>query len=85
MNTKLTLMIDKDLIPKAKEYARKTGRSLSDMVENYFKSIIRNDELNTALSPRVESLMGSFHGAGKFNYKEELGKSLDEKYGNPDR
>jgi len=35
MNTKLTLTIEESIIEKAKSYARKNGRSLSDIIENY--------------------------------------------------
>jgi hypothetical protein len=37
MDSKLTLSLDKDLAKKAKIYARSKGRSLSDLVESYFK------------------------------------------------
>lgn len=39
MNTKFTLSIDKSVIAQAKEYAALQGRSLSDLVENYLKSV----------------------------------------------
>ncbi len=37
MNKKLTLTIEQELISRAKKYAKDKGRSLSDLVENYFK------------------------------------------------
>ena len=37
MNTKLTLTVEKKVIAKAKSYAKKQNRSLSKLVENYFK------------------------------------------------
>jgi len=43
MNTKLTLTIEQTLIEKAKEYAKAKGRSLSDIVENYFKAIVKDE------------------------------------------
>jgi predicted HicB family RNase H-like nuclease len=39
MNAKLTLTIEQEVIEKAKKYAKQKGRSLSDLVENYFKTI----------------------------------------------
>ena len=36
MNTKLTLTLEKEVIEKAKKYASENGRSLSEMVENYW-------------------------------------------------
>jgi predicted HicB family RNase H-like nuclease len=38
MTTKLTLTIDDAVINTAKNYAQKTGKSLSSIVENYLKS-----------------------------------------------
>ena len=39
MLTKLTLTIDKDVVLKAKDYAQKKHRSVSNLVENYLKTI----------------------------------------------
>ena len=38
MNTKLTLSLEKEIIEQAKVYAKGTGRSLSQMVESYFRN-----------------------------------------------
>ena len=46
MNTKLTLSLEKDIIDQAKIYAKGTGRSLSEMVENYFKNLIAKPNKN---------------------------------------
>ena len=43
MTTKLTLTIEKSTIEKAKDYARKTGRSLSDLIEFYLDSITKSN------------------------------------------
>jgi len=40
MSTKLTLSVDKKVIDKAKEYARSNGRSLSNIIEEYLKSLV---------------------------------------------
>ena len=81
MNTKLTLTIEKTLIGKAKEYAKGKGRSLSDIVENYFKVIVKEEGIVTSEStPIVDSLRGSFKAPKDFDYKKELTKSLTEKY-----
>lgn len=39
MRTKLTLTIDKQVVDKAKLYAKKKNRSVSKLVEEYLKSI----------------------------------------------
>ena len=81
MNTKLTLTIEQSLIEKAKRYAKGKGRSLSDIVENYLKVIIKEDNLKVINStPISTSLRGSFKAPKDFDYKKELSKELSEKY-----
>jgi uncharacterized protein DUF6364 len=60
MDSKLTLNIDKELADKAKVYARNNGRSLSDLVENYFKFLTSiSGDAEPELTTRVKSLLGS--------------------------
>jgi hypothetical protein len=40
MDTKLTLTLDGKVIENAKQIARQSGRSLSDLIENYLISLI---------------------------------------------
>ena len=83
MSTKLTLTIkDKDIIKRMKEFAKEHNRSLSDIVENYFKSITRNkvEDKEEELPPITKSLKGIFKNVGDINYKEERMKRLEEKY-----
>ena len=81
MNTKLTLTIEQSLIEKAKQYAKGKGRSLSDIVENYLKVIIKDENTKVIDStPIASSLRGSFKAPKGFDYKKELSKGLSEKY-----
>ena len=81
MNTKLTLTIEQQIIAKAKKYAKKKGRSLSDIVENYLKAITREkDDSEIEITPLVKSLNGSFKAPSGFDYKKELEKGLSDKY-----
>ena len=81
MNTKLTLTIEQSLIEKAKQYAKGKGRSLSDIVENYLKVIIKEESTKVIDStPVASSLRGSFKAPKGFDYKEELSKRLSKKY-----
>jgi hypothetical protein len=81
MNTKLTLTIEQTIIEQAKKYANGTGRSLSDIVENYLKALTREDDVESiALTPIVKSLKGSFKTPESSDYKKELAKRLTEKY-----
>jgi len=80
MNTKLTLTIEQATIERAKSYAKKKGRSLSDIVENYLKAITKEERIEEELSPLIKSLRGSFKTPKSFDYKKELSKGLSEKY-----
>jgi hypothetical protein len=81
MDAKLTLNIDKDVARKAKVYARKEGRSLSDLVENYLKLLTKNSAIeDSEYSPRVKSLLGSVTLPLDFDYKTELADALVKKY-----
>ena len=81
MNTKLTLTIEQSVIERAKKYARKKGRSLSDIIENYLKAITKEEPAEeTEITPSVKSLRGSFKAPADFDYKKELTKALSDKY-----
>ena len=80
MNTKLTLTIEQSIIEKAKAFAKDKGRSLSDIIENYLKTITSEKKVTNDISPLVSSLRGSFKTPESFDYKEELSKGLSEKY-----
>lgn len=44
MNTKLTLTIEREIIEKAKNYAKAKNRSLSDIIENYLKLLTQEEK-----------------------------------------
>ncbi len=79
MKTKLTLRLDNELINRAKSYAKKSGKSVSQIVADYFSLLDAKPELDTSeFTPLVRSLKGSLTGA-KVDEKE-YHKYLDEKY-----
>jgi hypothetical protein len=81
MDAKLTLNIDKDVVRKAKVYAKKEGRSLSDLVENYLKFLSKNPAIDDpGYSPRVKALLGSVTLPKDFDYRKELADALAKKY-----
>lgn len=82
MNTKLTLTIERDIIERAKRYAKDKNRSLSDIIENYLKILTEKEQKNEnqILNPIVESLKGSFKMPKNMDYKKELRNRLEEKY-----
>jgi len=60
MEAKLTLKMEKRAIDSAKRYAKKHNRSLSRMVENYFKNLSTNYNFSKKHSSVVENLSGIF-------------------------
>lgn len=83
MNTKLTLTLEKKIIEQAKRYASNKGRSLSEMVENYFKYITNSnsEDEKEQLSPRIKKLRGVLKVDSTFNYKSLLNEAKDTKHG----
>lgn len=86
MNTKLTLTIEKEIIHKAKAYAKDKNRSLSDIIENYLKLLTKEEKTKSdsyreeKLNPVVKSLKGLFKMPKDMDYKKELRNRLEEKY-----
>lgn len=81
VNTKLTLKLDKNIIERAKIYAKLQKTSLSNLVENYFRSISSHgDNSDLDLSPIVQELSGIIDLPEDFDIKEEYAKYLTEKY-----
>jgi len=76
MNTKLTLRLDKSLIQNAKIYAKKEGKSISQIVAEYFKAIRgKADNLKgVRLKPITSKLYGSLRNSAvsKKDYKDYI-------------
>ncbi len=83
MSNKLTLSIDQVVIAEAKEYAKSEGKSLSNIVEEYLKSLSSNehsDQKKISLKI-VKELKGSIKMPKDFiSYQETLKDALLEKY-----
>lgn len=83
MTTKLTLTLDKNVIERAKRYAKKHGRSLSSIVENHFKALSEEKEesyKDDKITPLVRSMRGAFELPDNFDYEKELTEALSKKY-----
>lgn len=80
MTTKLTLTIDDSVIAMAKNYAKQTGKSLSDIVENYLMSLTSKEKKEGEISPRIMKLVGAVKQPKDFDYKKELGKAIAKKH-----
>ena len=80
MQTKLTLTLDRDIIEKAKRYAKAKERSLSQLIENYLKVILEDNPEQIELSSSVKKLKGAIKLPDDFDYKKELSDILYEKH-----
>jgi hypothetical protein len=80
MTTKLTLTIDDSVIAMAKNYAKQTGKSLSDIVENYLMSLTSKEKKEEEISPRIMKLVGAVKLPKDFDYKKELSKAIAKKH-----
>jgi len=83
MQTKLTLTVEQDVIQSAKEYAKNNDRSLSNIVEEYLKSLsnFKSKDKKTKFSKIVRELKGSVKDPDKNkSYKEILQDALIEKH-----
>jgi hypothetical protein len=80
MDTKLTLNVDKNVIEKAKEYAKSHKISLSRLIESYLSSLISKKSREIEITPLVESLSGVIELDDDFDYKKGYTDYLMEKY-----
>lgn len=87
MNTKLTLNIEKDIIEKAKSYAKDQKISLSKMIEAYLRSLtqkmVKEEKAKKRIevTPLVESLSGIISlSENDKDYKNDYAEFLNDKY-----
>lgn len=79
MKAQFTISINKAILDKAKVYAKDTGRSLSEIIENYLDTITQ-DSYSTELSPRLKSFVGLVKLPKDFDEKKELRAILEKKH-----
>lgn len=79
MTTKLTLRLDEALIQKAKAFAKKRGKSLSQLVADYFFLLQASsqDDLDD-IGPLTRSLKGILKGANLD--EEDYRRYLEKKH-----
>ena len=58
MDTKLTLSINANIIEKAKKAIQSGNQSLSGLVEDYFRELIKTKDQKKPFSPIVKELSG---------------------------
>jgi len=79
MQTKLTLRLEDQLIEQAKSYAAQAGKSLSQVVADYFKMLTsEKNKPKSPSTPITQSLRGVLRESNldEKDYK----KHLEEKY-----
>lgn len=72
MQTKLTLRLDDGLIFRAKEYARNAGKSLSQVVAEYFAAIALPAAPTFEPTPAVSRLRGVLKGSRAGNESDYM-------------
>lgn len=80
MTTKLTLTVEKTVIEKAKSYAKKTGRSLSDLIEKYLESITSDEKNDKDISPKLRKIVGAVKLPKNFDEEKEMRSYLEKKH-----
>jgi hypothetical protein len=80
MTTKLTLTVEESTIKKAKQYAKNTGRSLSELIENYLETLTEDNTDKTELSPKLKSLLGAVKLPDDFDEEKELRAYMEHKH-----
>jgi hypothetical protein len=78
MQTKLTLRLDENLIAQAKTYAQKKGRSLSQVVADYFR-ILNTDTIRTKKAPPITASLRGLLKKANVDEKDYR-KYLEEKF-----
>jgi len=79
METKLTLKLNREVIERAKTYAKMKNTSLSRLVESYLGLLVEPDE-QTEITPLVKSLSGVVDLPAKFDHKTTYRKHILNKY-----
>ena len=77
MNTKLTLRLDDKLIASAKRHSAESGKSVSQLVSDFF-ALIDAQERDVDITPRVRSLRGVLADSGLD--ESDYRRHLEERY-----
>jgi metal-responsive CopG/Arc/MetJ family transcriptional regulator len=82
MTTKLTLSLEESVIKEAKSVAKNKGKSLSNLIENYLRSLIQQKEnRENEISPSIKKLVGCVKPVDdNINYKEVVAEEIFKKY-----
>ena len=79
MTTKLTLSVEQSIIEKAKIYAKQTGRSLSEIIQNYLEQLVDESEVNE-IPTDLNKLIGVIQLPKNFDEKNDLQDYFESKH-----
>ncbi|MFD0999826.1 DUF6364 family protein [Ohtaekwangia kribbensis] len=80
MTTKLTVTLEKKIIDRAKLYAQKKGKNLSDLVESYLTELANAaPQQQQDLPKEISKLFGSVRIPAKLDHKKEIRSILKSK------
>ncbi|QKJ31341.1 hypothetical protein HQ865_16760 [Mucilaginibacter mali] len=80
MKAKLTLTIKKDIIAKSKLYAKHTGKSLSNLVQNYLDALTGESGSWNIISTKTKKIAGAVKLSANFDEDTELRSYLEHKH-----
>jgi hypothetical protein len=70
--SKLTLSVDKNVVHRARRYAKEQGTSISRLVETYLAAVARPESGDVQDAPILSSLRGSLKKADLADYRRHL-------------
>jgi molecular chaperone DnaK (HSP70) len=76
--SKVTLSIDKEIVTKAKILAKKSNRSLSDIVERYLDKITQSEA--STIDEELEKIRGIITVPEDFDEKQAVRNILTQKH-----
>jgi hypothetical protein len=78
MVAKLTLTIDKDVVDKAKKYAKRKNRSVSKLVEEYLNTVSTSESLSAVPDSIVGDITDQITGMFRNDYQGQEYQNLLE-------
>ncbi|MGH9674574.1 MAG: DUF6364 family protein [Bryobacteraceae bacterium] len=69
---KLTLSVDNRVVSRAKQYAKRRGVSVSEMVEAYLAAVAKPSSPDTSAAPILRSVRGVLKNANLDQYRKHL-------------
>ena len=82
MDAKLTLKLEREVIDRAKRYARQRNQSLSRLIENLLRAIVTGEkkDADDEITPRVKRLSGVLRTLPDLDEKEAITDYLLRKH-----